>query len=231
MLRGGVTVLGAHGYYLRPRPRTKSRHRLAGPRSSHPDVRFPACSRCQLPCSPVLRLDFDDPLLAPLGLWSGEALLLVCHSGCRTAEASYAWDHADVRAPRVLTPAGDLVEAFGPDDGEDREYESIPLVLERRGSPRPGITDVATRVGGEPAWLERCFEEVEGTVREVLPEPPSCPRCAGPTRMLAQWSEAGLDEVPARVGVARAEIMGNPFIRFWFGCARCRVIVTLEQLD
>jgi hypothetical protein len=217
----------ADGYYLRT-TKSAARHRLAGPRSTHADIQFPLCPRCLIPYSPVLRIDFDDPRLVPLGLWTGELVTFVCHNDCQ--RWSCAWDYSDRQRPVVfdLGITDDVELAPGVELAQDYEFEPVGLELAPRVRD-PAIIDVESRIGGEPAWLQGNIEVVGDEVVFVDP-PVHCPRCARAMPMLAQWSESGMAHIPRRLGRPQ-ELMGNPFIRFWFGCAPCKIVLTLYQLD
>jgi hypothetical protein len=204
----------SHGFLLHP-GNSRGRHRLCGLRMDHEDIAFPVCPRCKKHQSPLLRLDFDDPQLAKLGLWTGDTVLLLCHNGCenRTTEGM-TWDYSNPLAPVVLDPSS-INSCFGPCDGADYEFEEIELALVPADPPDPDLIVPEARVGGEPAWLQD-----EKAV--------ACPTCEQTLPMLAQFAEG--ERRPRRLGHPNQEL-GEPFIRFYFGCAACRVIVTLRQLD
>jgi hypothetical protein len=215
---GTIAAMEPSGYELRTRrPRVgaaPSRHRLAGPRASHPDLQFAACPSCGVSVSPIFRLDFTDLRLLDLGRWDGLLVTLTCHNGCVDL-GPWWWDHAIATAPISL-------EAPPPPRGprlvEDCEFEMLEIML---GKPRR--RSQGPRVGGDPPIDEigRALEMPEDTS-------PACLRCGELTRLLAQWTEIGSHDVPQRIG--KPGILGEPGWQRWFGCRACRLVAMTREL-
>lgn len=219
----------ASGYALRTSERPAS-FRLAGPRSAHPDVRFPLCPGCGYPRSPIFRIDFADPRLATMGLWSGDMVTLVCHNECWPADGRTDWyDYQRPLEPTLLDAdqirrASVPLDPLRPDRGsrrlpvEDFEFDEVAVDLVPRDPPRVGFIDLESCVGGEPSWLQG-------------KEPHDCRFCGAEMAFLIQWSEANMTHLPARLHAPRPQILGSPFVRFWFGCRACRVVASFSQMD
>lgn len=194
-------------------------HRLAGPRSSHPDISFPHCRTCGYPTSPVMRLDFSDPQLYASYIWDGIFVALACHNGCGLTQQTW-WDYRNPFAPSLIdvSPAGTIISR----EPKDWEFEEVPLMLVPRISIRVGHIDTETRVGGKPAWLDGSSPEE----RQV-----SCIQCGGEMNMIVQWSDTNMEHVPRGIFSSEGSIMGNPDICFWFGCRNCRIVSSIWDLD